>query len=528
MSVRQENRTIPQFRLNQRASGLLLHVTSLPGGHGIGDLGPAAYRFVDFLAAAGQRWWQVLPTGPTGPGHAPYSATSAFAGNPLLLSLERLAAEGLLDTRDLTPAAESSPGRVNYAAVAEYKWPRLRQACDAFVQGGGLREPAFVEFCDTQAHWLDDYALYAALRQVHQNRHWLCWKTGLRRRLAAALRAADRRWHNEVAAARFVQYQFDRQWQALKRYADQRGVGLIGDIPLFAAHDSSDVWSHRELFDLDRGGRPRTVSGVPPDYFSRTGQLWGHPHYRWSRHRATGFAWWLARFRRMFEQFDAVRLDHFLGFHRVWAVPGRAKTARRGRWVIVPGGELFAALRRELGPLPIIAEDLGAMTPAASRLRVRLGFPGMRILQFAFGGGAGSPCHRPYAYPRNCVVYPGTHDNETTVGWFERLRRARRARAGAEPTEWQRVLRYVGTSGHEIHWDFIRLALASPANLAIIPVQDVLGLDNAARMNAPGTCAGNWDWRLTPGALARRHAQRLRQLAETYDRLNWRVSRVDP
>jgi 4-alpha-glucanotransferase len=510
-----------RFRLDERASGLLLHATSLPSCHGIGDLGPAAYQFVDFLAAAGQGWWQMLPIGPPGPGDSPYSALSAFAGHPLLISLERLARDGLLDAGDIAPVGGLPPEQVVYAAAARYKMLRLRRAFAAFVKRGMLHDRAYLRFCAAHADWLDDYALYSALRHRHRHRPWLTWEPGLRLRRTAALRSAAGRFAAGVNFERFLQFEFGRQWRALKRYANDHGVGLIGDIPIFVAHDSADVWAHRGLFDLDHRGRPRTVSGVPPDYFSPTGQLWRHPHYRWPHHQATGFAWWIARFGRLFEQFDAVRIDHFLGFTRVWAVPGQAKTARHGKWVKTTGAELLAALRRRFGRLGIIAEDLGLATPAAIALRDRLGLPGMRLLQFAFGAGEGSRYNQPHTFPRNCVVYPGTHDNETTAGWFRRLQReAHRKRGPRQMTERERALRYLGTTGREIHWDMIRLALSSPANLAVIPVQDILGLGNEARMNKPATATGNWRWRLRPGQLTSRHGRRLLDLTEIYGRVH--------
>jgi 4-alpha-glucanotransferase len=318
---------------------------------------------------------------------------------------------------------------------------------------------------------------------------------------------------------RFVQFEFERQWSNLRRHASRRGVGLIGDIPIFVAHDSADVWAHPELFQLEADGRAKFVSGTPPDMFSRTGQLWGHPQYRWARHRASGFAWWLGRLRRMFALFDAVRLDHFFGFYRVWSVPGRARTAQHGHWIRTPGRELFQAVQRTLGRLEIFAEDLGVETPGALALRDRFGFPGMRLLQFAFGPGP-RQYHAPHNYPRQCVVYPGTHDSDTTVGWFGLLKRAaRKSRRAGESSDYERVLRYLGTDGREIHWDLIRLAMLSVANVAIIPAQDLLGLDNEARMNIPATAPGNWEWRLRAGAPTAGIARRWRELAVAGDRL---------
>lgn len=508
-----------RFALADRAAGILLHPTSLPGPHGSGDLGPAAYRFVDWLHAAGQTWWQMLPIGPPGPGNSPYSALSALAGAPLLISLDRLAAEGLLGRRDLKPVRGLHGDRVAYPAVTRFKMARLRNAFDAFVSGGGLEQREFVRFCEQHATWLDAHAVFSAWHYAQRGRSWTKWPRAARLGQRRAFSQARTELQSEVDFERFLQFTFNRQWADLRRYANERGVGLIGDIPIFVAHESSDVWAHRDLFDLDTQGRAKTVSGVPPDIFSKTGQRWGHPQYRWARHKATGFAWWVARFARAGELFDAVRIDHFLGFHRVWAVPGRAKTAVRGRWVLTPGRELFATLRRKLGRLEIIAEDLGVVTPQAVALRERHGFPGMRLLHFAFGNDEGDRYNQPHTYPRDCVVYPGTHDNETTVGWFERLKREhRRRRRGAELTPYERVLRYTGTNGREIHWDLIRLALLSPANTALIPLQDVLGLDNRARMNTPATTRGNWQWRCTARQLTARHAARLRALVDAYGR----------
>jgi len=507
------------FRLDRRAAGLLLHPTSLPGPHGSGDLGHAAREFVDLLAAAGLRWWQMLPIGPPGPGNSPYSAYSALAGSPLLISLDLLAERGLLERRDLRPDCGLRTERVAYPAVRRFRFARLRRAFAGFVHGGGLQTAAFRRFVARNSGWLDDFALFIAIKDASGNREWLRWPAPLRLRRLPDLARARQRLAAELDFQRFCQFEFARQWAALRRYARRRGVGLIGDIPIFVAHDSADVWAHRELFQLDAGGRPRVVSGVPPDYFSRTGQLWGHPHYRWRRHQATGFAWWMDRFQHAFRQFDAVRIDHFLGFYRCWAVPGRARTARRGRWLRTPGRELFEQLRSRLGRVEIIAEDLGLVTRQATALRDRYGWPGMRVLQFAFGSDQGH-YHEPHAYPRRCVVYTGTHDNDTTVGWFRKLGRAgTRPGPRAGPDQLERVLRYVGSTGREIHWDMIRLALMSVADLAVVPVQDLLGLDSRARMNRPGTARGNWEWRLPAGALTDALARRLRDLLAAYGRL---------
>ncbi len=519
--------TPQRLHLDERASGLLLHPTSLPGPCGIGDLGPAACRFVDFLAAAGQRWWQMLPVGPVDNSGSPYNSDSAFAGNPLLISLDRLRQDGLLDRRDVQPSSAMPPGRVNYPAVTRIKLAAMRRAFEAFKESGGPESREFRQFQDAQHDWLGGYALFHAKRAANRGRPWIAWPKQRRWKRLYPQVAHVTHLLDDVQFACFLQFQFQRQWDALKAYANERGVGLIGDIPIFVAHNSADVWANPELFDLTADGRPRTISGVPPDMFSRTGQLWRHPHYRWRRHQATGFAWWLARFRRMFALFDGLRIDHFLGFSRVWAVPGRAKTAQHGRWVKTPGEELFTVVRRRLGRLEIIAEDLGVATPAAVALRERFGFPGMRLLHFAFGNDEGDRYNQPHTFPHNCVVYPGTHDNETTAGWFERLRREHRRQRRAGMTAYERVLRYLGTSerdyvgraAREIHWDIIRLALLSPANTAIIPVQDILGLGNEARMNVPATTRGNWQWQMLPGQFTPRLARRLRDQTDACGRL---------
>jgi len=501
-------------RLNQRAAGILLHPTSLPGPHGSGDFGPQAYRFADFLHAAGQRWWQVLPLGPVGSGNSPYSTSSSFAGGPHLISLQLLAGQGLLSAADLRPAPGLETARVNYPATLAYRQQRLRRAFEAFQRRRGARD-AWRRFCEEQRSWLDEYTLFAALKRVHGQRPWTEWEPQLARRRAAALRHARQALRAEIEYESFVQFAFDRQWMDLKRYCNQRGIGLIGDLPIFTDHDSCDVWANQSLYRLDARGRPTAVSGVPPDYFSATGQLWGHPLYRWERHARTGYAWWISRFRAMLRRFDAIRIDHFLGFHRLWSVPAGASTAARGRWTGSPGDELFAALSRALGPLPVIAEDLGLLTRAAAELRTRLGFPGMRVLQFAFQ--AGIRYDQPHRYPRHCVAYTGTHDNNTTRGWFRALpRNGPRGPDGL--SERQRVLRYLASDGRRIERDFVRAVYASVANLAIIPMQDLLGLDASARMNFPATSQGNWEWRMLPGACSDALARRLRELAETYER----------
>ena len=515
---RRKSRRPEQPRLDQRTAGILLHLTSLPGPHGSGDLGPAARRFADFLVATGHRWWQMLPIGPIGPGNSPYSSHSAFAGNPLLISLEALVEDGLLTRSDVRPPPGVQPDKVRYPKVIRFRTARLRKAFARFQQK--RRKPdAHERFRVRQRAWLDDYLLFCALRKVFDGAPWTEWDAELRRRKAAALRRVRRELREEIEYELFVQYVFDTQWTAFKRYCNQRGISLFGDLPIFVCHDSCDVWAHQSLYRLDKRGRPTVVSGVPPDYFSKTGQLWGHPHYNWRRHAATGFAWWIERFGAMFKRFDAVRIDHFLGFNRVWNVPAGARTALRGTWTKTPGDRVFAALRKALGRVQIVAEDLGLLVPEAAALRDRWGFPGMRVLQFAFDGTEKARYDQPHRYPRNCVAYTGTHDNNTTVGWFCALpKRGRKGRDGL--TVRQRALRYVGSDGEAIHWDLIHLLYASVANIAIVPMQDALGLGARARMNFPSTAYGNWEWRMRPAAASDKLSAHLRTLAETYERLH--------
>jgi 4-alpha-glucanotransferase len=501
----------------RRSGGLLLHPTSLPGAHGHGDLGRAAFAFVDFLAAAGQQWWQMLPVGPPGaaPGYSPYSSYSAFAGSPYLISLEKLAADGLLSARDLTPPAAVRRGEPG--AVCRFRCARLRRAFEVSENKRTARDE-FEAFCHQHRGWLDDFALFGALRLTHGNKPWTAWPAGIRLRHRADLRTARRSLREELRFHQFVQFLFERQWGSLRAYAHSRGVGLIGDIPIFVALDSADVWANPKLFLLDRAGRPKVVSGCPPDAFCVDGQLWGHPHYDWPAHRRSNFAWWVRRFESMLHRFDAVRIDHFLGFNRAWAVPARATTARRGKWLRGPGDDLFRAVRRAIGKVSIIAEDLGAVTSEAIRLRDRWKFPGMRVMQFGFGEGG--EYHLPHNFPRRCVAYTGTHDNDTAVGWFAGLA-GRNGHPGAPSSDERRkAVRYLNVrDGRQIGWAMIRAAMLSPADTVIFPVQDLLGLGSEARMNVPGVADGQWRWRLpASGGLTDRIARRLRDLVELSDR----------
>jgi len=503
-----------------RSSGILLHPTSLPGPFGIGDLGPAAYAFADFLEAAGQSLWQVLPLGPTGYGDSPYACYSAFAGNTLLISPEELVREGLLMKDAVTIVTSFADERVDFEVVHKHKDSILRLAFDAFKQTANPElGDAFAEFCRQHAAWLDDYALFRALKDAHGGKAWNEWQPELARRDGGALAAVREKLDEEIEAQQFYQFLFFRQWFALKADCNRRGIQLVGDIPIFVAHDSADVWTNPDQFKLNADGSPIVVAGVPPDYFSATGQLWGNPLYNWDHMIADGFKWWIERVRATLGMFDIARIDHFRGFAACWEIPGGDKTAQRGRWVEAPGRELFTAIRYALGQLPIIAEDLGVITPDVESLRDDFGLPGMRILQFGFSSDPKN-IDLPHNYHRNVVVYTGTHDNDTAVGWFTSVAGAGSTRDAAQiEREREFCLKYLDTDGEEINWDFIRAVLASVANTAIVPLQDVLGLGTAARMNLPNSTEGNWSWRFKTDALKDEVAERLRRLTELYGRV---------
>jgi 4-alpha-glucanotransferase len=503
--------------LDERSSGVLLHPTSLPGPHGSGDLGAEARAFVDFLAAAGQRWWQMLPVAPPGYGESPYAAQSAFAGNPLLVSPDDLGRDGFLDGALFAPAL--AEGSIDYAVMAPRRWALLDAVFEGWLARPRERDE-YEHFCAANAHWLEDFALFRAIKDAHGGAQWTRWEPSLKRREPRALALARSTYARSIGREKLAQYLFDRQWRALREYAAAHGVGLIGDVPIFVAHDSADVWQNPDGFFLGPEGEPTVVAGCPPDYFSRTGQRWGNPLYRWKRLAKTGHVWWIERFRSMLARFDALRIDHFIGFVRYWRIPAECPTAVEGKWMKGPSATFFETVRRALGPLPLIAEDLGAVTPAVFALRDQLGLPGIKILQFAFGDDPSAPTFVPYNFPRRAVVYTGTHDNDTTVGWFTDRGGGWSTRSFAQ-TEEERAatLRYLGTSGDEIHWDMIRLAFASVANIAIAPLQDILGLGSIARMNRPGTETGNWQWRFDSGALRPEHAERLRTLTQTYGRV---------
>ena len=503
---------------SRRASGILLHPTSLPGPSGIGELGSEALRFVEFLAAADQRLWQVLPLGPTGYGDSPYQCFSAFAGNPLLISLPSLSDLGLLTRDDLAPPRWSET-EIDYGAVIAYKRPLLEKAHRAFERGANTAQrESFESFRRAEKRWLDEYALFSVIKEAQGGGSWTDWPEDIRGRRPEAL-ARFRKEHAEAIRSReFAQYVFFAQWRAVKEACRERGIRVMGDIPIFVAHDSADVWARPELFQLRADGRPEFVAGVPPDYFSATGQLWGNPLYRWDRMEAAGFQWWIERFRSTLATVDLVRVDHFRGFEAFWKVPGDAKTAEHGEWVKAPGQALFDALRDALGELPIVAENLGVITPEVEALRARYGFPGMAILQFAFGSDPQGSTFIPHNFVREVVAYTGTHDNDTTVGWWTGgVGSSTRSEADVE-NERVYALEYLKSDGREIHWDFIRTLIASVADITIVPLQDVLGLGSEARMNLPGRPGGNWRWRLAPGALTPEITERLRLLTDVFGR----------
>jgi 4-alpha-glucanotransferase len=477
-------------------------------------LGQEAYQFIDFLSSAGQHLWQVLPLGPTGYGNSPYQCLSVFAGNPLLISLDNLLEDKLLESTDLEETPAFPEDRVDYELLTKFKTPLLKKSFEIFERRAAWHErKRFSLFCRKNACWLDTYSLFMALKEAHALTAWNTWEEEIRRCHPTSLEHWRKKLDQEIRYHKYQQYQFFRQWSRLKKYCNEREIRLIGDMPIFVALDSAEVWSHPEMFYLDDNGKPTVVAGVPPDYFSKTGQLWGNPLYRSDVMARDGYAWWIERFRVARNLVDIIRLDHFRGFEKYWEVPATDTTALNGRWVPGPGAKLFQAMQNALGSLPIIAEDLGTITPEVHVLRDQFGFPGMRVLQFSFGSGSNSYEYRPYNYPRNSVVYTGTHDNNTTIGWFrgDDVKDSTQSQEDRE-REKQVALTYLGTDGHEINWDFIRLAFTSAANTAIIPLQDILGLGSEARMNIPGRAEGNWCWRFTTDMLTGEIKTRLKGL----------------
>ncbi len=494
----------------------------MPGCFGIGALGAEACRFADYLEGAGQQVWQVLPLGPTGFADSPYQCFSAFAGNPLLICLETLAEQGALRTEELDTPPPFPEKEVDFGWVIEFKYGLLRQASARFAAEASPEErEAFEAFCGEHAAWLDDFALFMAAKQAHGGAVWNTWDARLTQREPDALEHWWHRLAKEVHAQKYWQFEFHRQWLALKHYCNERGIRIMGDIPIYVAHDSADVWAHRELFHLDDEGNPSVVAGVPPDYFSATGQLWGNPIYRWERCAETGFTWWIERLRATFALVDVLRIDHFRGFEDYWEVPAGEETAENGRWVPGPRGELFRAIQEALGPLPIVAENLGYITKEVEALRKEFSFPGMGVLQFAFGPDIDSAGLLPHEYYPDMVAYTGTHDNDATLGWWKG---SKEQGAAEDPIHFRKTRtfarKYLATSGRDINWVGIRAIMASVADTAVFPLQDILSLGSEARMNIPGTTGGkNWRWRFAAEQLAEESQKRLRNLTEIYGRL---------
>jgi 4-alpha-glucanotransferase len=497
--------------MSRRASGILLHITSLPSPYGIGDLGPEAYGFADFLAETKQGFWQILPLNPVDSayGNSPYQSVSAFAGNPLLISPELMVKDGFLAKSDLETAPDFPEGRVEYPAVFAYHKRLFDLAYDHFSQDGYEHE--YEAFCLDNLYWLDDFVLFVSLKSHFSGKAWTEWPREIRDRRPEALASMKGELRDAIEKVKFLQYVFFRQWRALKGYCNQCDIQLFGDIPIYVIHDSADVWANPELFTLDDNKRSSAVAGVPPDYFSETGQLWGNPVYRWDVLRERGYGWWIQRVEHNLKLFDLIRVDHFRGLVGYWVVPAGETNAVNGAWIEAPAEDFLNALLRRFPQLPIIAEDLGVITPDVKEVMQRFGLPGMKVLLFAFGEDIPTNPYIPHNLPENCVLYTGTHDNNTTRGWFERE---------ATPEIKERLFRYLGREVpvEDIHWQLIRLAMMSVANMVIFPIQDILGLGEEARMNRPATTKGNWQWRLSPEQLTASITDRLRELTELYGR----------
>lgn len=505
-----------------RSSGVLLHPSSLPSQYGIGDFGKEAYQFIDFLAAASQHIWQILPLGPTGFGDSPYQCLSAFAGNALFVSLDELVEERLLEESDIDAVPRFPAEKINYGKVIEFKVKLLSKAYDNFrkTTDTGLQTD-FLSFCQKNHWWLDDYALFRVIKEKHNNVSWNKWDSDLAKRKPQALAKVESECSDEINERKFYQYLFFKQWTKLKQYANDKKIAIVGDLPIFVAYDSVDVWRFPEYFKIDEDGTPTVVSGVPPDYFSASGQLWGNPLYNWDRLRKDRFDWWIKRLEMSLETVDVIRIDHFRGFAACWEIPYGETTAQKGKWVPTPGMEFFTAMQKHFGDsLPIVVEDLGVITPDVEELRDTFEFPGMRILQMAFGSDA---CNidLPHNYLQHSVVYTGTHDNDTSIGWFKSKAGSGSSRDQEQiEYERQRCLKYLRSDGKNINWDFITAAFSSVSCIAIVPMQDVLGLGSTSRMNLPASQEGNWSWRMKPDALSAELESKLKDLATTYGRDN--------
>ena len=494
----------------ERSAGILLHPTSLPGKFGIGDLGNEAFKFIDFLVQAGQKLWQVFPLGPTGYGDSPYQCFSAFAGNPLLISPEKLKENGFLSDEESNTPFESDPKKIDYGKVIDFKKSLLQKSYKNFSSNSNGLEKDFEKFCKEHTEWLDDFSLFMACKDHHNGNVWSSWEKGLVQREESALNQWKKKLSDEIQYQKFVQFIFFRQWKAVRGYANEKGIKIIGDMPIFIAYDSSDLWSNKELFTVDEEGKLTFVAGVPPDYFSSTGQLWGNPLYKWDVMEKDDFIWWRKRFSSLFELVDIVRVDHFRGFEAYWKVPGDAKTAESGKWIKAPGEKLFNTLKKHLGDLPILAEDLGVITPPVEALRDQFGFPGMKVLQFAFGTGMERK-FLPHNFVPTCVVYTGTHDNDTTRAYFEKEMKK-------EGNIYKHAQMYLNYFGDNILSELIRAAYASVAAIVIIPMQDILNLGGEARMNFPSTTGGNWTWRFTWDQISENLAKHYLGLTELYER----------
>ena len=496
-----------------RASGVLLHLTSLPSSYGIGDLGKEAYDFIDFLKRANQKLWQILPLNPPGHGGSPYNCFSAFAGNTLLISIDRLIQDGLLKVEEVTNIPNFTETKVEFSKVIEFKNKLFLKAFNRFDKLAKGDE--YGQFKKQNEYWLSDFCFYMALKKYFSNRAWNQWGKDIAFRERLAMERYQNKLADEIQYQEFLQYIFSTQWSELKNYANHNGIKIIGDLPIFVAHDSSDVWVYPELFELDNKGNPRKVAGVPPDYFSKTGQLWGNPHFNWEHMQKNNFLWWRKRFEKLFEQVDITRIDHFRGFEAYWEIDASEKTAVKGKWVKAPGYELFFAIKQHLGDLPIIVEDLGFITPEVNKMKREFGFPGMKILQFSFDEKEVIKSGL-VNYEKHCVAYTGTHDNDTLLGWYRRLRQSKNIR----------VLKILGTnyginnniSEEKVCWTLIELIYKTKANFVIVPLQDILCLDNEARMNFPGTVGGNWAWRYKREDITRGMEEKLAILAKKYHR----------
>lgn len=490
-----------------RTCGVLLPITSLPSKYGIGCFSREAYEFVDKLKAAGQKNWQILPLGPTGYGDSPYQSFSTFAGNPYYIDLEQLIEEGLLTEEECEACDFGDNDRyVDYEKIYFGRFPILRKAFERFVP-----DEEFAGFCEENAYWLEDYSLYMAVKDANGGKSWIEWEEGLRNRQPEALEQAREELKDDIAFYRFQQYEFMKQWTALKSYANDQGIRIIGDIPIYVAFDGADTWANPEMFQFTEENLPSAVAGCPPDAFSATGQLWGNPLYKWEYHKKQGYEWWMRRVKYCFELYDIVRIDHFRGFDAYYSIPYGDKTAENGHWEEGPGYDLFRTMKEKLGDLPIIAEDLGFLTDSVMKLLKDTGYPGMKVLQFAFDSRDESD-YQPHLYTNNCVVYTGTHDNDTVLGWDQAI-------SDADRTYAREYMRNEGSEGEQLAWDFICTALRSVADMAIIPIQDYLALGSEARINTPSTLGDNWKWRMLPEEFTDELAKRMRRAAKLYGRI---------